>query len=200
MAHTRGINKRRASESSACFGSAIDPKKKKPSSSRSTGGPSLTKSARKRRPPPLKSSFKKHSSGPKHVSSPLSFNRCVKYDDGTRTELPILKSPPPRKDGLGTDSKVAQPEATADKFGRVANGPAADFTKWGAGTSRFGALTPPPTPGTPKRNPLYPPLETSVTTSPGKKTAAPRKTRDRPENKSTVHENRPKQSIGTQGP
>jgi hypothetical protein len=187
MAHTRSADKRRASEGSARFGSAIDPKKKKSS-------PSLTKSARKRRPPPLKSSFKKHSSSLKYVNSPLAFNHCVKYDDGTRTELPTLKSPPPYKDGSGKDSEVAQPGATADKFGRIANGSAADLnqhaTKLGTGTSRFGVLTPPPTPGTPKRNPLYPPLEISVTTSPEKKTAAPRKTRDRPEDKRTVHENR----------
>src|SRR5271155_1432090 len=87
MAHTRGISKRRASESSACSGSATDSKKTKPSPLKSMGGPSLSKSAPKRRPPPLKSSFKKDSSSLKRVSPPLAFNHYVKYDDGTRTEL-----------------------------------------------------------------------------------------------------------------
>jgi hypothetical protein len=164
------------------------------------GGPSLSKNAPKRRPPPLKSSFKKDPSSLKRVSPPLAFNHYVKYDDGTRTELSTSTSPPSYEDGLGKDSKAAQPEATADELGRATNGPAADLNqhpqKWGTGMSRFAVLTPPPTPRTPKRNPLFSPPEISMTTTP-EKTAAPGKRAARPENKTTVHENSPKRPTAS---
>ena len=200
MAHTRGISKRRASESSLCSGSATDSKKKKPSPLKSTDGPSLSKSAPKRRPPPLKSSFKKHPSSLKRVSPLLAFNHCVKCDDGTRTELSTSTLPPSYKDGLGKDSKVAQPEAPTDELGRATNGSATDLNqnppKLGTGTSRFAELTPPPTPRTLKRNPLFSP-ETSMTTTPETKAAVPGKRAARPENETIVHENSPKRPAAS---
>jgi hypothetical protein len=180
MAQKRGSDKRRASESS---GSSADAKKQKLSPMKSASTTSSARSPGKKRPSPLKSSFKKSLQSAKRVSPPVTFNQSVKYDDGSQSDMcrsPITP-PPSYEDSMGRKVKVSRSDSTQDEDMMAKGGTvqASDrhIPKRGNNTSRFANLTSPPTPRTPKKNPLFFPPETSKTAFPETSTTATQETK-----------------------